>query len=362
MKKNYWLLLLLFLPALLKAQVTLNVQLPPGGMIQKDQLWNMVIINNNAEMPEATVSLDLQDAATGQTVMSAGSRIFVLGKGVKVISPKDVQPIQYNYLSAELSGNYIPLGTYVACFRVVNNTVKGPQPVGDECLKIHINPLSPPLLTTPADRSVLETTYPQFSWMPPAPAELFSNLNYDIMVTEMLPGQSAAEAVLYNTPVYTNHNLRVPFESYPSSFSALKKDQAYAWQVVARNGFNYAVQTETWSFVIKSSDSVSVPVSGDGYVLLRQKNDAAGMSVISNGMLRMKYYSFDKAQKTTIQLRSESGELVSESVQELVYGDNFLTINLSKKFAPGKVYTAELKDSRGNLYGARFMIKENNQN
>ena len=53
---------------LLKAQVTVNVQLPPGGLVQKDQLWNMVIINNNAEMPEATISLDPQDAATGQTM------------------------------------------------------------------------------------------------------------------------------------------------------------------------------------------------------------------------------------------------------------------------------------------------------
>ena len=102
------------------------------------------------------------------------------------------------------------------------------------------------------------------------PAELFSNLNYDIMVAEMLPGQSAAKAILYNTPVYTNHNLRVPFENYLLLFS-IKKDQAYAWQVVAKKRVEYAVQTETWSFVIKTADSAAVPVTGDGFVLLRHK-------------------------------------------------------------------------------------------
>ena len=38
------------------AQVTVNVQLPAGGMVQKDQLWNLVVVNNNNATIEALVS------------------------------------------------------------------------------------------------------------------------------------------------------------------------------------------------------------------------------------------------------------------------------------------------------------------
>ena len=181
------------IPLLVEGQVTVSVQLPPAGMIQKDQLWNLVLVNNGNETLEISVSLNLQDAVTGQTVLSAGSRSFTIGKGVKMLNPLDVQPVQYNYLAAEFTSNYIPLGSYVACYRILKNIVEGAKPIADECVRLNINPLSPPLLNTPFDKSVVQTVYPQFSWLPPSPAEMFSNLNYDIAVTEVLQGQSPAD-------------------------------------------------------------------------------------------------------------------------------------------------------------------------
>lgn len=352
-----WKLFLLFFPLFTAAQVTINVQLPPGGMIQKDQLWNLVLINNGGEITEATLSLDLQDAATGQTMLSAAGRTFVLGKGIKVINSREVQPVQFNYLAAEFNGNFIPLGTYVACYRLISNTVKGPLPVGDECLKIHINPLSPPQLALPADRSVIITPYPQFNWIPPAPAEMFNGLNYDLVITEVLPGQTANEAVLYNTPVYTGNNLRVPFESYPSSFTSLQHGQTYAWQVTARNGLSYAAQTDVWSFSIKPKDPMAVEETSETYIELKSNKGSSGISIVSGESLLIKYYSYDHDFEGTVKVFQSNGELVKEATQPVKYGNNFFSIKLDRKLSSDVVYRVEVTDKKNNKHSGMFRIK-----
>ncbi len=357
MFKNLFVIFLSLLTISSGAQVTVNVQLPAAGMIQKDQLWNLVIASNNSNIIEAAISLDIQDAITGQTILSAVSRNFMLGKGIKVINVKDVEPVQYNYLAADLTGMYIPLGTYVACYRVVKNSVKGPEPLGDECVKINISPLSPPLLNTPADRTVLETNYPLFSWLPPAPVDMFNGLNYDLLIAEILPGQSPAEAILYNTPVYTNHNLRIAYQNYPSSFSRLKEGQQYAWQVTARNGLNYSAQTEVWSFSIKSADSVNVLVSSAGYIVLKNNQEPSGISYINNDELLVKYYSFDKDHQAQVRFLSADGKQMRKAKQKIIYGNNFLRFKLNNEFKKEKVYIVEITDQQKNTYSARFGIQ-----
>ncbi len=359
MLKNLLLIGLLPLALLSKAQVTVNVQLPPGGMVQKDQLWNLVVVNNNnSTIPDAAITLDIQDAVTGQTVLSAVSRSFILGKGVKVINIRDVQPLQYNYLAAELTGMYIPLGTYIACYRVIKNDVKGSLPLGDECVRITISPLSPPLLNAPADRAVLETNYPQFSWLPPAPLDMFSSLNYELLLTEVQTGQSPAEAILYNTPVYTNHNLRITFENYPASFSRLKAGQQYAWQVTARNGLNYSAQTEVWSFSIKPADSANSILSSASYIMLNRSNEASGISYITNAEeLLVKYYSFDNNHETQVKIYSETGKLVKNIKQKISYGNNFLRFKINNAFKKNAVYTIEVTDKQNSTFSARFSIQ-----
>jgi hypothetical protein len=357
MIKKIIVFIIAFLPLLSEGQVTISVQLPPAGMIQKDQLWNLVLINNGNEMPLTSLSLNLQEAVTGQIVLSAGTRSFTLGKGVKMLNSQDVQPVQYNYVAPELTSSYIPIGSYVACYRLNVTHGEEPTPMADECVRININPLSPPLLNTPADKSVLQANYPQFSWLPPAPAEMFSNLNYDIAVTEVLQGQSAAEAVLNNTPVYTNGNIKNPFENYPSAFSSLQAGKLYAWQVTARNGLNYSAQTEVWSFSIKPADSGNAKVLSHGYVVLKNKQESSGISYINEGELSVKYYSFDNDHEGFARFLSADGKLIREVKQKIAYGDNFLRFKLSKEFKKGTVYIIEITDRQKNIYSTRFSIQ-----
>lgn len=331
-------------PAVMLAQVTVSVQLPPAGMVQKEQLWNLVVVNNSNEMLDAAITLDLKNAVTGQTILTAGTRNFLLGKGVKMLNYRDIQPVQYNYLAPGISNNYIPQGPYVVCYRVVKNGLKGPEPLADECARMNIEPLSPPLLNTPLDRSEIEAPYPQFTWIPPTPFDMFINLNYDIIVVEVMEGQTGAEAIQYNTPVYTRNNILQPNEPYPSSYAALQTGKIYAWQVVARNGLNFAAKTEVWIFKVKEQEQPVVTPESLTYLLLH--NDVTGTYTITTDKLRVKYFSFDPAYETQVIFTDERGNTLKQVTRNIRQGDNYIDfdLDLGKHFQPGILYKVIITD------------------
>jgi len=352
MKKKYISVLAFIMPVLLQAQITINIVQPPAGMIKKDQLWNLVLTNNSNTTTDVTILLNLKDAVTGQSVLSAGTRALQLTKGVKVLTLPDIQPVQYNY-GASAIGNFLPLGSYIACYTVNRYGHELMEAIATECARINITPLSPPLLNTPSNKSVLQTPVPQFSWTPPAPMDMFDNLSYEVSVAEVLQGQSAQEAIQYNTPVYTSANVKAPYENYPSTYSRLQAGKTYAWQVTARNGENYATATETWTFSI-ATDSTKTNAISASYIAL---NNNPGMHYISGNVLNIKYYSFDKTHESVVRFLSADKKLIQEVKQTIIYGDNFLNFKLNHLFHNGKVYFIEITDQQKSNYTTSFSIK-----
>lgn len=357
MLKKMTLLGLLLLPCLLQAQVTINAQLPPGGLVQKDQLWYLVLVSTKTDVQDVQIKMSLQDAATGQIVMSANSGSLLLGKGVKIITSRDVQPITYNYQSTDFARNYLPMGAYIACYQLYHTGDKGDEPLGDECIRINIDPLSPPLLNTPAQQAELHTPYPQFTWMPPTPFDMFTDASYEILVTEVMPGQSATEAIQYNTPVYTKGNILQTYESYPSGFSALDTGKIYAWQVVARNGLNYAVKTEVWTFTVKQDRPVMPPVYGI-YILLDNKVEGV-YTVTKEDSLHIKFISSSLMYRSGISITDERGRLVKRFTQKINPGDNYFNLALGQGFRAGHIYKMTMADITKKQHSLRFSINKN---
>lgn len=351
MLKKIILLSLVVAPFLVKAQLTMNVQLPPAGFVQKEQLWNLVLVNNKADILDVTIQFNLQDTKTGQVLLSGNSANLLLSRGVRVLTAKDLQPVQYNYTVPDFSKNYLPMGAFLVCYQVSSKEGQLVQ----ECVHINIDPLSPPLLNTPADKSELQTPYPQFTWLPPAPYDMFTDLSYDILVTEVLPGQAPAEAIQYNNPVYTKSGIRQTYESYASSFNKLDTGRLYAWQVVAKNGMDYAVKTEVWTFKIKNTAPARQPDEG-GYILLDSKE--TGIYRVKSDVLHVKFHSFGAAYDAKIAFRDDAGNLVKGIEQKILPGDNYFELNLSG-LSSGKIYTLSLTDEKNVMHTISFSFSKN---
>lgn len=359
MHKKIILLGLLFLPFLTNAQLVLNAQLPPAGFIQKDQLWNLILVNNKDDIMDLRIQMNLQDAVTGQVVLSANTGNVLVGKGVKVIASKDLQPILYNYNVVEMSGIYIPMGAYVACYQVSNN-IGEDRPFMQECIRFNIDPLSPPLLNTPADKSEVETPYPQFSWMPPSPYEMFTNLTYDLILTEVIQGQSATEAIQYNTPIYMKSNIAQPYESYASSFTKLETGKIYAWQVLAKNGLSYSAKTEVWTFKLSPPSSIKMIISQTPFVKMKRDNPEKGIA--PNGFLKLSY--INETTDTIVSIHIV--DLNNRDKQELTFniqinrGENLIQKDIQKiiNAQEGQLYEAYIINSRNEKWRMLFEVRQ----
>jgi hypothetical protein len=355
MLKNFFLVVLFALPAIGNAQVTINAQLPQAGFVQKEQLWNLILINNNTDVLDISMQMNLKDVNTGQVVLTAATGNLLLAKGVKMIRSGDVQPIAYSYTSPDLSGNYLPMGAYVACYQIINNINGKETALAEESIRINIDPLSPPMLNSPSNKSAIENPYPQFTWMPPTPFDMFSSLSYDLLVTEVLPGQNPTEAIQYNTPIYSKANISQPYESYASSFNKLDTGKLYAWQVVAKNGLSYAAKTEVWTFKY-TKDTALVATDDDAYLLLDKQ--LTGTYKIAKNVLHIKYYSFSPTYTAKLLFTDEKGNTIKQATQQIVAGDNYFDVDVANRFTQNKIYTFSLIDKENTAHYLTFRIQK----
>lgn len=355
MLKKIWIVLAAIVPYYGICQVNISAQLPPAGLVQKNQLWNLVLMNTGQGSEEINLRFDMRDAVTAQPVLSGSSGFFSIGKGIKVINNNDLQPLTYNFTAADFSRDYIPMGSYIVCYQVFSPGKA--QMLGEECVRINIDPLSPPMLNTPYDKEEILTPYPQFTWMPPAPFDMFSRLNYDLQVTEVLPGQSPADAVEYNVPVYNRSNITQTAEAYPQSFSQLDTGKLYAWQVVARNGENYAAKTEVWTFKLKT---VQTPVNTISQTYVQLNSDATQNEIftIIGDVLNLKYYSYDPEFSSAIRIFSPDGKLIGEKNAKISYGENYLKIALPASLKTETQYSVEITKASGQKVSAKFQIQK----
>lgn len=342
----------------MQAQITVTTQMPNTGILVKDQLWNVVITNNANDLVTLRLEIDITDILLGQSVLNASTGKIITGKGMKLLSSRDVQPIMYNYVSTEFSGNYAPCGSYNIHYRLIQEIPgKGDIPVADEVVRVNVTPLSPPLLTTPTDKAGIETVYPQFTWMPPTPIDMFNPLLYDINVVAIEEGQTAKEAIEYNRPVYFNTNIQSPSEKMPSSFEQLQQGKTYAWQVVARSGSACAAPTDVWTFTI-GKDSLTKIIESAAFTKLSRNNTE--VSTAQEGVIKMEYInnSEDKKVKCMIYKAGQktSGKKIHFSLT-VVNGQNYLSYNINKKqkLEEKTVYEISLKNSRGEEWLMRFM-------
>lgn len=224
---------------------------PQSGLVLKSQLWQITATYLATDQPDAIVELVVTDRISNLPFITASSSPVKLMQGVQVFSEATLGPITYTYTAPgnnwETTG-MLPVGLYQFCYRVI--TVSQKNVLEEMCIETDVEAMSPPMLTYPEDSALLETQYPQFVWLPPAPVTIFPNLKYDLLAVEILPGQTAQEAVQRNMPFYSAAGLTENMHVYQSTFSNLDTGRYYAWQVTSRNGDTYGAKTEVWVFKI----------------------------------------------------------------------------------------------------------------
>ena len=343
------------------AQLSVSLQEPPAGLVQKQQLWNLTLINTSNTPISVTIGLNLININDNQPVLTALTKPLSISKGVKQLKPIDISPVDYNYYSSasgRFSETFLPIGNYRACYTVYTGAKETPIVLFEDCVPIEVQPLSPPQLTMPADSASLQNRYPQFSWLPPTPVTLFSDLNYDLILTEVRSDQTASSAIQENMPVYNLNRLTTMVNNYPASARALDTGKVYAWRIIAKNGETFAAQSEVWTFKISPEKPETITPVGGMYLELKNDQNYTSTAVIPDNILGIKYYSYDKTHETAIRFLNERGEVVKEIKKMVEYGNNFLVFKLDKSFATETTYFIEVSDLQLTKYRTSFRISK----
>jgi hypothetical protein len=349
------------------AQIAVNLQLPPSGLLQKSQLWNMAIVNGSGENITLQIELSIYDSRNGNRVLAATSRLIELKGGVKQLRMNDISPVQYQYMNPlyNIDANQngiLPVGIFKVCYNFFRSSTKGSELMLEECRELEIAPISPPVLNLPEDTVVLKTKYPQFSWIPPAPLQSFKGLNYELRVVELQKGQNSSEAMQKNLPFAEKGNLKEAFFAYPSSLPAFAQSQLYAWQITAFDASGYTVKSEIWTFSIAPNAENKLKVT-NAYVWLKRGEDPSVF--VSNGKLKFTYENLEGDSNVTFQIVNLSGkkeQIVRNGVLKISNGQNFIELSLEEKrfWKENDSYRFELISSKGEKWklNIKFIEKD----
>jgi hypothetical protein len=364
MHKKNWITGTLLLAAFsLHAQVSMTLQVPPVGVLVKNQLWNMLVVNAGNTSLLIRVNLVLLDEKTNQPVLSASSAPVVLPKGARQLQARDLGPVQYAYSDPAFHtdgdpNGMLPAGGFQACYTIINSNKN--QPLVENCIRVNVAPLSPPLLNTPADEALLSVPYLQFTWLPPTPPGIFNDLTYAFTLVEVLPGQGKADAIQQNIPVYSPGFVKNLYINYPSSFHQLDTAKTYAWRITALNARQPVAASDIWTFRISTPRPSKPLPEQEPWVALKRGLEPAVAS--AKDIIKI---SYDNAaadslvQYTITGIDAPGNPVVQQDSIPLRYGPNLLQLPLQRNagYEAGKTYLFRLVNSRNETWSVKFTIK-----
>jgi hypothetical protein len=348
---------LIFLPvaAVSTAQnliITTPAAFPP--LTKAEALWNITVVNSELNAVAGRIQVSVNDQ-NNVSVFTAISSSIIFNRGTKMINAKVASPISYLNNSWGSANELIKAGQYRICYMLLNETGKQ-SPLAEECTELAVEPVSPPLLNEPMDKGETYQEHPVFSWLAPAPPNLFRRLRYELSVVEILENQKANEALEKNPPIYQESNLSANFRLMPHSYRGLKENHSYAWQVTAYdNGYN--IKSDVWQFrVIR--DSVLKIIEGSPYIHL--KINGAELGVMHQGYLKLFVTNYTRDTAANIVIREEGSDQVMISLNiPIKAGENFILQELDKKVRldEKKIYKAIWVNSKGERWMVRYKPK-----
>jgi len=339
---------------------------PQTGVLLKPQLWNAIIVNSYPDSRQVYLGLSLSDVTSGEPVLTATTQQFAIATGSLPVQESSLPPITYDYLTSDITDRdregYLPAGSYSACYTLFEIQENSGTAVAQQCTPVTIEPISPPVLNTPFNQQMIHNYSPQFTWIPPTPLQIFSNLNYDFTLVEVSDSQSAADAIQQNLPIYTT-NLSETFLNYPVSGSSLDAGKVYAWQITAKNNSDFTAQSEIWTFSIGDTTFQYGNSNLSQYSKLKRVLDASVSAAIDKLLIYYENDNEDSSASYSIysidpNTSSDSSMMtVSIGSLSLKSGVNLISIPLNQisEMADGKQYLFQLYTSEGETWSLKFI-------
>jgi len=346
------------------AQLVVIFQIPPSGLTYKPQLWNMVVTNTTGAPISLHIEVTLTPVNSSSQVLSGVTRTISLKPGTTQIAAGILVPIQYNVLSNAYAVDanpigLLPVGHFEACYHFFKHVSDNIEQIAEQCQDVTVGPMNPPELVYPWDQTSIEETHPQFTWLPPLPTNMFTNLTYDLGLVEIYKHQSAADAIEQNVPIYQAANISSTTLPYPLSARSLEFDKHYAWRIIAKNNGNEVGATEVWEFDLKHFGALKNASSTEqAFVELKKHPETAYAVFVTEIKFTYQNETSDSVwnQKVYDLSSNRNESFIPLDTVRLKRGQNLVKYDASQNsfFVNKHFYELEIMNSRNEVWRLRF--------
>lgn len=357
---------LLLIVSSANAQITVQFNGINEYAFNTSQAMNLTVINANTKAFEVQFSGKIT-SGNGALVVEFKSNPVMLNPGANMLNPMNPgihEQIYHNSDIAEIeakTGTY-PSGNYTICIwsACIQPDCQGAgQGSGSietpVCTQVHVENPTPLLLASPGNGSEIEETRPIYTWIPPGPVAGSANLNYTMILVEILEGQSISDALTLNRPLIDMMGIGNPMLMHPSDLAALEPGKSYAWQVQAYVGNTPIARSEQWKFKVKKDTLDLKKIPKDlSYIEIKGQTGASVFYAV--GQLKLRHVVRFEQGNIKYTIKDKTGKVVLQNALIVQPGDNRYALDLEKelKFKHGETYTMTGTLLNGELFIIAF--------
>ncbi|MDP1725783.1 MAG: hypothetical protein Q8M15_03295 [Bacteroidota bacterium] len=348
---------------ILHAQIIIQ---PPilGNDVGQYQILELNLINNSGTEYNAFISYEINFGQTAPNKLetSGTTKKFKIPASGLLISVANIQnlllPINPGIKASQPFTEYLiqnakfPDGYYRICVKVFDEVTQ--SELGNVCYEFKIESLSSIFLVSPSNNEIVNNEFQLFSWT--ALTQL-SNPQYELVLIEVLKGQSLIQAAKSNRAFYTQQSatniLQLSFAS-----RTMTPDGIYLWYVRIMNGNNEIAKSELWSFRYQVSSPMDSIYGSDAKMYSAPMDSAINDAVVHPPELKFpKHNSSIKMQDMDSVVFSWAHER-SAIKGSIIYEYRLFEVNESGDKEDSLIYTAKKKEELKLLLPKKFKYKE----
>ena len=226
---------------------------PPPNQWHVEDLWQLTLINTSQESYNVYLYGTVEEAGAGFVFEGITASFTLESNYSGPVYPGDLEPVDVGYVNSDYEDivqktGTLPAGTYTICIYVKNYETD--EELGYDCITQYIMHPSPPELISPIEETIIEEELLVFMWMPPMPILPGDMITYNLIIMEIMDGQTAIEATEANPAWFGETGIFSTSFQFPISAREFEQGVTYAWQVTAVvENKNWVIgKSEVWWF------------------------------------------------------------------------------------------------------------------
>lgn len=223
-----------------------------------NELWNIQTFSTKNKLVKARIEAFVTNSF-GVLIYQSTTGIVDIKPGIDIFNVQNLVLIKNSVLDRNIDQylrmtQMFPNGNYSVCYtiRETNNTeeLDTENPITN-CIELISEIQTPLILNTPMDGSELETTRPNFTWIPPVPIGTINGFNYNFYLYGAAPKKTCEEVITQSSPIYRVFGVQSNSLTFPNELNSLDTSKHYCWKVDGILNKAVVASSEIWRFKIK---------------------------------------------------------------------------------------------------------------